>query len=757
MDPNNDKDFGNSRRSSTRRSRSLRLSTGSGVVDDDYDLSAMMVADGFRHADNATSSSSMNPASNTNTQPESSLSSIESFSQQTESAKSEPLVHQDSSEITPAIRNRPSSISKPHRNHDSLALRNDGTSTANRSHTRNNPSLSSNSPIIRAESPYTGPSGPSHPYQMYPQRTMSVATTSTAANAVIPEDRSYGGHQGPTHPYALYTQNTTSGESSTPSIPVGFNGLGGSYQRQLGPDGEEAGDLVGPLGHMEELPPYTRYPDNAYVPKPTAESPAAQAVPASPTSPTSPISPLSSISEPVSPISPARAIPGAGGIGIATRDPEFSSTDDDLALPRTRPSVRSNVSDNSHHDINTAAAEVSEKPVVNKWQRRAKRKLWGIVPYWAICLLLVGLVLMGIIMGAVIGTMLSKNHGPPPDIDGEHINMPPTTTVTYDPEIITAIPTDLPAMTTGRFALPNLDTDIQASSSCFNDSTQQAAWSCDIITPIWSIQVEDNSDPHLDADISYNLTLRAIKDHNTPFPFGAQPPTIPIPTRMILVNDTSESALNPAWWLRTTYNKTVIVSEQKFGEIDKRGWNYDDNDDYEDYNTFHRFKNKPVNAKIGEKPWICTWPNTVIELFIYPSDNATDSTYHPTSIPSPSQKPTPTESGSPTSTSGWEDLKLPPYPHVYKMVERRFLWNEDSVARCIQYEVIGDGTETTPVLKNGKKVSMIIVENQAEVVEELELQWTNEPDAEAHPFPPNLIKRTNPLSLPNCGCIWKSA
>jgi hypothetical protein len=412
MDPNNGKDSSNSRRSSTRRSRSLRLSTGSGVTDDDYDLSAMMVADGFRPTDNATSSST-NPATNTNTHTEPSVSSTESFSQQTESSKSSqaPLAPRGSSEITPAIRNRPSSISKPHRNHDSLALRNDGTSTADRSHVRNNHSLSSNSPVIRAESPYTGPSGPSHPYQMYPQRTMSVATTSTAANAVVPEDRSYGAHQGPAHPYALYTQNTTSGESSNPSIPVGFNGLGGSYQRQLGPDGEEAGDLVGPLGHMEELPPYTRYPDNAYVPKPTPQAPAS---PASPVSPVSPASPVSSVSEPVS---PARDIPGAGGIGMATRDPEFSSTDDDLALPRTRPSVRSNVSESSHHDINTAAIEVSEKPAVNKWQRRAKRKLCGIVPYWAICLLLVGLVLMGIIMGAVIGTMLSKSHEPPPDND----------------------------------------------------------------------------------------------------------------------------------------------------------------------------------------------------------------------------------------------------------------------------------------------------------------------------------------------------
>lgn len=384
MDSSNGNGSSTSRPSSARRSRSLRLSTGSGATDDDYDLSAMMVADGFRPSD--TAASSTQPTSNPRTDP--SLPSEASSQSTPPIGFSQPDATASSPEITPGIRNRPSSISKPPRAHDSLALRNEGSSAAGRPHMRNVPSVSSDSPVIRAESPYTGPSGPSHPYQMYPQRTLSVATTSTTAAAVIPEDRSYGGPRGPTHPYALYTQNTTSTETATPSIPVGFNDMGAGYQRQLGPDGEEAGDLIGPLGHMEELPPYTRYPDTGFVPKPTTETPSTE------------------------PSSPDRNIPGAGGIGMATRDPEFSSTDDDLVLPRARPSVRSNTSETSHHDINTAAVEVAEKPPVNKWQRRAKKKLWGIVPYWAICLMTVGLVVMGIIMGAVIGTIFSRD-GPP--------------------------------------------------------------------------------------------------------------------------------------------------------------------------------------------------------------------------------------------------------------------------------------------------------------------------------------------------------
>lgn len=426
MDPSNGKTSNFERRSSTRRS--LRLSTANaGNDDDDYDLSAMMVADGFRPSEHVShpSQSHADDVSPSTPTAESPVLRPADTPQQTSTPKADP---------TPAMRDRPSSISKPPRNHDSLALRNDGTGTSVMAgaHFARSSSISSDVPVMRAESPYRGPSGPSHPYQMYPQRTMSVTTTSTtaaAAAAVIPEDRSYDGPRGPAHPYAMYPQNTVAAsEPLGQVIPVGFNNMGGTYQRQLGPDGEEAGDMIGPLGHMEELPPYTRYPENTIVPKttPVAATPATPAsttpttgatVMTSATATTTVATGVSSVIPEPTPPEQDRTIPGAGGIGMATRDPEFSSTEDDLAMPRTRPSMRSNHSDQSHHDVNTAARDMAEKPHMTKWQRRAKKKLWGIVPYWAICLMTVGLILMGIIMGAVIGTLLSrhkKGGGPPP-------------------------------------------------------------------------------------------------------------------------------------------------------------------------------------------------------------------------------------------------------------------------------------------------------------------------------------------------------
>lgn len=728
MDSPNGKGSSTSRPSSARRSRSLRLSTGSGATDDDYDLSAMMVADGFRPSENAASSTQPT-TSNPRTDP--SLPS-EASSQSTLPRESpQPDATASSPEITPAIRNRPSSISKPPRAHDSLALRNEGSSAAGRPHVRNVPSVSSDSPVIRAESPYTGPSGPSHPYQMYPQRTLSVATTSTTAAAVIPEDRSYGGPRGPTHPYALYTQNTTSTETTTPSIPVGFNGMGAGYQRQLGPDGEEAGDLIGPLGHMEELPPYTRYPDTAYVPKPTTETPS---------------------TEPSSP-DRDRNIPGAGGIGMATRDPEFSSTDDDLALPRTRPSVRSNTSETSHHDINTAAVEVAEKPAVNKWQRRAKKKLWGIVPYWAICLMTVGLVVMGIIMGAVIGTIFSRD-GPPgghPPPEDAQTSSPSTTS--YELETLTAIPTDLPPMATGRYALPNVEPK-RTTTSCLNNSDQATAWTCKTYFPLWSIEVKESSTPH--SQTSYKLILTP-KEGSPDLPWGIQPPDNLPPQLMVLVNDTSQSDFGPAWWVKTTYNKTVIVPEKNFPSISKRkrGWDDDDDEDDDDDDNYkyvyrpypNRFKKQPIHAMVGEKPWVCTWPNTVLEFFIYPNEGA--------KVPSYTPSPTTTYGSATTTATSYDPYStefgkaVPYYPKVFKMLERRLPVTEKSVASCQQVEVYEDGECKT------LEGSHTVVIEEVDSDDSIKL-FSPRSDIESKREIFGGLTERGSLELADCSCLWSN-
>ena len=140
-------------------------------------------------------------------------------------------------------------------------------------------SVISNITVSRPQSLYQGTTGPSHPYGMYPQGIALARSASTASTSTLrPRERSYPGANRSTHPYGTYPQNTTLDgevspiETTDSHIPVGFPGLSQQYIRRLGPDGEDADDIIGPDGHTEALPPYTRYPDHIPHKEPTPGS-----------------------------------------------------------------------------------------------------------------------------------------------------------------------------------------------------------------------------------------------------------------------------------------------------------------------------------------------------------------------------------------------------------------------------------------------------------------------------------------------------
>jgi len=62
----------------------------------------------------------------------------------------------------------------------------------------------------------------------------------------------------------MYQQNTVPEEEddSQLNIPLGFPSLGQSSQSGSNSSGDELGDIVGSDGHIEQLPPYSRYADN---------------------------------------------------------------------------------------------------------------------------------------------------------------------------------------------------------------------------------------------------------------------------------------------------------------------------------------------------------------------------------------------------------------------------------------------------------------------------------------------------------------
>ncbi len=232
-------------------------------------------------------------------------------------------------------------------------------------------------------------------------------STTTASTLPVSES-SYRGPRGPSHPYGLYQQSggvEPDGVQAS-AIPLGFRGLPDQYQRRVGPDGEEIADMIGPDGHTEQLPPYTRYPDDAYARKVTAM---AANPPDAEREGATIVTPIVTTSASAIP-----AIAGAGGLGLATRNPEFEPADDDPGSPRSRLSTRSFTSDDSARRIRLDDEGLSEKkPPPKKWQAWMRRKLWGVIPYWAICLTALVLLVIAAILGAVIGTFLAKQKRPP--------------------------------------------------------------------------------------------------------------------------------------------------------------------------------------------------------------------------------------------------------------------------------------------------------------------------------------------------------
>ena len=231
----------------------------------------------------------------------------------------------------------------------------------------------------RTQSSVQGVTGPSHPYGMYPQNTTISRSTSNATQSTVRQpERTYAGASQPTHPYGMYPQSTVpesdtiAGAPTNAAIPVGFTGLGQQYSRRIGPDGEDADDIVGSDGHAEQLPPYTRFPDN----KARQQQ---------------------------------RAVPTITG---ENPDP-FSSLN---TVTSDSSGLSSPTSEDHNAQINTAAAAAAghfEEPHASKekWIQRGKKRVCGAtIPAWALASIILLLVMFSAIIGGVIGRFAGHKH-----------------------------------------------------------------------------------------------------------------------------------------------------------------------------------------------------------------------------------------------------------------------------------------------------------------------------------------------------------
>ncbi len=186
-------------------------------------------------------------------------------------------------------------------------------------------------------------------------------------------------------------------------------------------------------------------------------------------------------------------------------------------------------------------------------------------------------------------------------------------------------------------------------NACFKDTTKSPAWSCHLT--IYGLRLtvnktKENSLGDYTATITFNQTHTMA---NHVYSYGEQPYLMDNPVSLELVNDTSERH-GPAWFKQLSYNKTVIVPAGALSRTNKRI--------RDKPRGGGDFKRKGI-IQPGDKPWICTWPDTYLELFIYPHQNSSLSTMKPLPFGPPGPFP---GSSSPSGTTTAVDPGAPQTP-----------------------------------------------------------------------------------------------
>ncbi|KAL6718982.1 hypothetical protein ACLMJK_003217 [Lecanora helva] len=616
------------------------------IFSDDFALEPLELTD--RHRTASTDRNNIHDASET---PRRSLSLQQALESPTGSLRRDR--GSERSEDRPnSIMSRMSRLSHSPRSLTSISDSGNTASTQHRS-VRTNSTFG----FPRAQSPYQGATGPSQPYGMYSQNIGMTRTPSTATTSTIRRpERSYSGPSRPTQPYGMYAQNTVpehDGALAAGLAPPAVAGLPGQhrdFQRRLGPEGEDVDDLIGPDGYTEQLPPYSRYA-NGVPPKYTSGLGAIDQRSAS----------ILSIAEPQ-----------------GTRQ-DTHPRNAELIDPFNDSSTQ--ISPSSSGTIPPKHEDTSFKERV---RRKGKRKVCCGIPCWY-CIVMIIVVFFAVLLGGLIGGVVAHKHGEQKSVNGAiaapTVTAPPipaaTVTVSPPPDAIslTSTPSNLPPLPTGTFAV-TLDEPNAVKDSCLTNKNQASAWDC-----------ATGARLSMEVQIMGSRPLVSLSYPQPPSPsirYGAQPPQLGGQVPLVMMSDKYESTKGPAYLFTQQYNKTVIVHNQdipggvptnskrsflkrwfsKHGDTEDRASIYGRDSDDSDWTD-------NSIAVPGDKPWYCYWPGTILEGFIYITEDVDedDDGFQASSSAAASTSAPSSLSDSVNKRQAPQNLQ--PYPKVVKIEERR--------------------------------------------------------------------------------------
>ena len=255
-----------------------------------------------------------------------------------------------------------------------------------------------------------------------------------------------------------------------------------------------------------------------------------------------------------------------------------------------------------------------------------------------------------------------------------------------------------------------------------------------------------------------------------PIHYGAQPPQLDQKSPLVLMENRDDPTRGPAYIFGQLYNKTVILKEDELpGGYPKRSllerWSLNEEVTNEPTRVHERADPTWGSDSIvqpSDKPWYCFWNGTILEGFIFLTQNANYSASESTTsayatatsaaYPQGMNRPPPKRQASPGLTQ---------YPKMIKIEERRSQYNCVQ-PYCQQMQILETGQPGPLLDPTTKELIMVNLteseppfQHQEQEVSEDEGgppgPWNSAPTASGQPRKRSPTKRQNHKS---CQCAW---
>ncbi|KAL8820484.1 MAG: hypothetical protein Q9223_001314 [Gallowayella weberi] len=229
----------------------------------------------------------------------------------------------------------------------------------------------------------------------------------------------------------------------------------------------------------------------------------------------------------------------------------------------------------------------------------------------------------------------------------------------------------------------------------------------------------DEQDLKLDLSVSGKISVSPrFPTQTNKVRYGPQLPQLDKPIPLKLMGDKEGMDKGPAWWFQQPYTKVVVVRGYDFnadGALNDKRWIVD---------RQARRERRQAVAPATAKPWFCYWNNTLLEGFIYVTqnfsgqyqavaaesgtseeDNGSGSFYAYT--PHPSRA-----TGSIGKRQSIDPSQLAAYSKDIKIEERRAP-NTSPAPYCVHMQIMNDGTASPIPDVNGNPETIQLIETAA--------------------------------------------